>query len=422
VEELRSQLAETQETLRAIHEGEVDAVIVSGSKGEQVFSLTGADLTYRLIAETMYEAALTVTMDGRVMFCNQQLGRLLGTPQEQILGHDLASFVPPSHREDLSAILERASACSAKGRLVFVGKDGRHVPVYLSASLLQQADGPSICIVASDLTDLENSTEIIQQLHRQREDLQAANEELAATDEELQAQNEELATSRKELARSNMELEQFAQVASHDLQEPLRGIIGFLKLLEERYQPQMDDKAKDYIRYSVDAAARMSQLIKDLLTYSRVGIKCKMLEKVDSNRTLDAALFNLRGSIKEAGATVTHDDLPTVRGDVSKLTQLFQNLIGNAVKFRHADRPCHVHVSSSQQEGKWLFSVRDNGIGIAPEHHVRIFVIFQQLHGRREYPGAGIGLAICKKIVEQHGGRIWVESKVGEGSTLYFTL
>jgi len=239
---------------------------------------------------------------------------------------------------------------------------------------------------------------------------------------------EALRQAAEELKRSNQDLEHFAYVASHDLQEPLRMVSGFLRLLEERYKPQLDEKAQEYIGYSVEGATRMSQLISDLLAYSRVGHKDAKHEPVDANRPLATALANLRVSIDAAGAVVTHDDLPTVTADPTQLTQLFQNLIGNAIKFRHPDRPCQVHISVKQgrregsQEGKWVFAVRDNGIGIAPDQFERVFVIFQRLHAREKYPGTGIGLAICKKIVEQHRGKIWIDSQAGEGSTFGFTL
>jgi PAS domain S-box-containing protein len=225
-----------------------------------------------------------------------------------------------------------------------------------------------------------------------------------------------------ELKRSNEDLQHFAYIASHDLQEPLRMVSGFLKLLVDRYRPQLDDKAREYIDYSVEGATRMSQLIADLLAYSRVDRKGEEFRPVDAGSALAEALANLRGSIEEAGAQVTWGPLPTVSADGTQLMQLLQNLVGNAIKFRSPGRPCQVHLAAERREDRWVFSVRDNGIGVEPRHHERIFVIFQRLHNRQQYPGTGVGLAICKRIVERHGGRIWVESKVGEGSTFYFTL
>jgi PAS domain S-box-containing protein len=224
-----------------------------------------------------------------------------------------------------------------------------------------------------------------------------------------------------ELRRSNSELEQFAYVASHDLQEPLRAMSGMVQLLEQRYRGQLDARADEYIEHAVEAANRMQTLINDLLTYSRVERRGRPFGPVDAAACVQVALRDLEVTIQESGARVTLDRLPTVMADASQLTQLFQNLIGNAIKFRGKREPL-IHISATALETAWQFSVRDNGIGIEPQYFERIFLIFQRLHTRREYPGTGIGLSLCKKIVERHGGRIWVESEFGEGSTFHFTI
>ncbi len=232
---------------------------------------------------------------------------------------------------------------------------------------------------------------------------------------------EALAQKAQELARSNADLEHFAYVASHDLQEPLRMVTSYLQLLERRYKDRLDADARDFIAYAVDGATRMQALINGLLSYSRVSTRGKSFEPTDGTVALERVLANLKVAIEESDAVVTYDHLPTVMADEVQLTQVFQNLIGNAIKFRSDRRP-EIHVGAEYRGGEWLFSVRDNGIGIDPQHFERIFKIFQRLHSHEEYPGTGIGLAVCKKIVERHGGRIWVESQPGEGTTFYFTI
>jgi signal transduction histidine kinase len=236
--------------------------------------------------------------------------------------------------------------------------------------------------------------------------------------------NREIAQRRaaeQELSRSNADLEQFAYVASHDLQEPLRMVASYTQLLARRYADRLDTDAHDFIRFAADGATRMQTLINDLLAYSRVGTRGEPLQPVESDAVCAQAIANLEKAIEESGAVVTRAPLPRVLADASQLRQLFQNLISNALKFRGPERP-RVEIAASRNGSEWRFSVCDNGIGIDSEHAQRIFVLFQRLHNRAEYPGTGIGLAICKKIVERHGGRIWVESESGKGATFWVAL
>jgi signal transduction histidine kinase len=224
-----------------------------------------------------------------------------------------------------------------------------------------------------------------------------------------------------ELQRSNNDLEQFAYVAAHDLQEPLRKVVAYTQLLGDLYKGRLDADADEFIGYCVDGAKRMHALIQDLLAYSRVGRNVQEKAQTDCEAVLAEALTALREAVREHGAAVTHDALPTLAVNDVQLVQLFQNLVGNAIKF-HGSRPPWVHISAARQGADWLFTVADNGIGIDPKFAERVFVIFQRLHSRTEYPGTGMGLAIAKKIVERHGGRIWVEPRPGEGSCFKFTL
>jgi light-regulated signal transduction histidine kinase (bacteriophytochrome) len=232
---------------------------------------------------------------------------------------------------------------------------------------------------------------------------------------------QDLAKKVEELARSNADLEQFAYVASHDLQEPLRMVAAYTQLLSERYKGKLDENADKFIGYASEGALRMQVLIQDLLAFSRVGRNGAASASVDCNAVMQEVLQSLAPAIQECGAVVTHGELPAVWADRTQIAQVLQNLIGNAIKFRGKEAPA-IAVQVNREDQQWQFSVSDNGIGIAPEYAQNIFVVFQRLHARTEYPGNGIGLAICKKIIERYGGRIWVESQTGSGSSFKFTV
>lgn len=248
-----------------------------------------------------------------------------------------------------------------------------------------------------------------------------AQEQIRRLNEELALRLGELATAIQELRRSNRDLEQFADVISHDLQEPLRTVGSFARLLQRRYGDRLDADARDFIGTIVEGVARIQEMIDDLLDLSRLTTQARPFEPVGLEDLLARALAGLRTAIAESGAVITHDPLPVVFADPAQMLQLFQNLVGNAVKFRDTVAP-QIHVAATEREREWLLAVCDNGIGIAPEDRERIFLIFQRLHNRECYPGTGMGLAICRKIMEHHDGRIWVESTPGAGSTFFFTI
>jgi PAS domain S-box-containing protein len=333
--------------------------------------------------------------DARWIDVNGAFCRMLGYSQEVMKATPWPHI---THPEDLDLDLipfrrmaaGKLDAYSVEKR--FIHKEGHHVWARLTLSLVRNAAGlPDYEIaVIEDITDRKHS--------------EAERERLLA-----------------EVQRSNQELQQFAYVASHDLQEPLRMISGYISLLDRKYRGELDEKGATYLGYVVDGASRMQKLIEGLLNYSRISREAGLVP-VDTNGSLAAAVANLEQRIQDSGGVVTSDPLPIVLGDETQLVQLFQNLIGNGLKYQKPGSLPRVHLSARPADTEWLFSISDNGIGIESQNYGRIFQIFQRLHNREEYSGTGIGLALCKKIVERHGGKIWVESRPGEGSTFYFTL
>jgi signal transduction histidine kinase len=367
-----------------------------------------------------------------IVLVDDQPARL--TSYEAILGELDANLLKASSGREALEVLLRTDVAVVLVDVVMPEMDG-----YELAGLIRQhprfRDTAIILVSGIQMSDLDRlkgydsgavdyvSVPIVPEMLRAKVrvyiDLFRKTRELHRLNRDLERLVEERTA---ELSRSNEELRQFAVIASHDLQEPLRMISSFVQLLSKRYQKKLDQNAEEFIRFAVDGTRRMHELIDDLLAYSRLDKTVAGNASVDCQEALRRALDNLHVSIAESGAIVEHDALPILRADESQLVQLLQNLIGNAVKFRHADRPPRIHVGAAPADGRWCLSVRDNGIGIEPQYFERIFQIFQRLHGRNEYPGTGIGLAICKKIVERHRGRIWVESRPGEGSVFRFTL
>ena len=349
---------------------------------------------FRTLANSIPNLAWWANGEGYITWYNQRWYEYSGTTPEQMEGWGWQSLHDPNV---LPKVLERWKASIATGE-----------PFDMEFPLLG-ADGVFRTFLPRVLPLKDSAGQVLRWF--------GTNTDISV----LKQAEERLMRVLADLERSNKELEQFAYVASHDLQEPLRMISSYTQLLAQRYEGQLDEKAKKYSDYAVDGAVRMQGLINDLLAYSRVSTQGKPFETIDSYSVLEVALQNLSATIKENLAIVINDDLPMVRADATQLSQLFQNLIGNAIKFRGADLP-RIHVSARDLGSEWRFSVHDNGIGIDEKYADKVFVIFQRLHTKQEYPGTGIGLAICKRIVERHGGRIWYESEPGKGATFYFTL
>ena len=310
-------------------------------------------------------------------------------------------------------------------------RDGRETWVSTTKVPLRNREGEIIGTmgISRDITERRVAELELQQYELHLEELVAARtSELTAATEQLERDiaarklaEQELACKALELDRSNKDLEKFAYVASHDLQEPLRMVASYTQLLARRYKGKLGAEADDFINFAVDGANRMKQLIQDLLAYSRLSTRGASFAIVDSQDTCKAAITNLHQAIADAGAVLTVDSLPIVLADASQLTQLFQNLIGNAIKYC-GDRIPEIRVTARNEGADWIFTVSDKGIGIEPQYFERIFEMFQRLHTRKEYAGTGIGLAICRNIVERHGGKLWVESQLGEGSKFIFTM
>jgi len=352
---------------------------------------------YRALLEAAPDAMVVVDVLGEIVLLNLQAEKTFGYRRDELVGQPVTNIIPEGFAERLVADGLRPAA-EALTQHMGTGlelsgrrKDGSEFPIEIMLSPLDSDEG---IVVTAAIRDISA-----------RKATEAA-----------------LLQKVEELKRSNEELGQFAYIASHDLQEPLRMVASYTQLLARRYKGRLDKDADEFIGFAVDGASRMQRLIKDLLAFSRVGTTGGELLKTSSEDALAQGISNLRGSIEDSGAIVTHDPLPIVMADETQLIQLFQNLVGNAIKYQGPGTPT-VHVSATREgDDKWGFAVKDNGLGIDPQYFQRIFGMFQRLHKREEFAGTGIGLAICKKIAERHGGSITVQSEPGHGSTFSFAL
>jgi PAS domain S-box-containing protein len=358
-------------------------------------ALQHSEAKFRALAETANDAIVSADSQGNIIHFNNAAERAFGYQESEVVGRPMTSLLS-----------ERFQDAHQQGLTRFLASGERHIDKTVELTGMRKT-GSEFAIEMSLASWKTNGQTFFTSIIRD-------------ITERKQAQDA-LAEKAEELSFSNKELEQFAYVASHDLQEPLRMVASYTQLLAKRYKGKLDKDADEYIHFAVDGAKRMQGLIQDLLAYSRVGTKGKDFTPTDCEAVLARTLKSLELAAQEAVATITHDSLPTVMADETQLGQLFQNLIGNAIKYRNGNAP-RVHVACKAENGHWQFSVHDNGIGIDPQYAERVFVIFQRLHTRDEYEGTGIGLAVCKKIIERHGGKIWLESEPGQGSTFYFTL
>lgn len=370
--------------------------VATAAVAQRIAEGESADAPFRIAFEAAPTGMVIVDRQGLIVVVNCQIEQLFGYGRQELIGQPIELLVPvrfrEAHRRHRGAFAESpTSRMMGVGRDLYgLRKDGSEFPVEIGLNPSSSATGLSILAVIADISERKRTQEA-------------------------------LVAKMSELQRSNEELEQFAYVASHDMQEPLRMVVSYATLLSERYQGKLDEKADKFIRYAVEGATRMQHLVADLLTYSRVGSQGRPLKPVNAQAVLEKTIEGMRKTIDDSAAKVTYDQLPMVNADSVQLAQLFQNLISNALKF-HREEPPRIHIAAKPAEDKWRFSVQDNGIGIESEHHDRIFQMFQRLHERGKYDGSGIGLTIAKKIIERHRGRIWFESQLGQGTTFFFTL
>jgi PAS domain S-box-containing protein len=395
-----------------------------------------ADPRFDEILASANDAIISIDESHVITLFNRGAERIFGYSAADIIGQPLDRLIPErfvarhgGQVRDFSAAPEASRMMAQRGEIYGRRRDGSEFPAEASISKFRGPDGLVFTVILRDITERRAAELILRGAHdeldrRVRErtaELEERNAQLQQEIHERRRAEKLLAEQARELARSNADLEQFASVASHDLQEPLRMVASYTQLLGKRYRNRLDGDADEFMGFIVDGALRMQRLINDLLTFSRVGSRGKGFQPVDLATSVAQVRINLRAAIDESGARISTGTLPVVNADATQMEQLLQNLIGNAIKFRKGPAP-RVHIDARREDAAWRIEVQDDGIGIDARYAERIFVIFQRLHTAAEYPGTGIGLAICKKIVERHGGQIGVQSTPGEGTSFSFTL
>ena len=384
-DELRARLTDAEETLRAIRSGEVDAVVVTGRGGQQVYTLSGADRVYRQLIETMSEGAATLSAEGVILYSNVCLARMLGLPLDQVLGSALRDHLAPEERPALETVLEQARTEPTRREFSLKTGEGLLVPVYLSASLLQgEGAEPIFCLVFTDLTEVRART--------------------------------------AQVEAANRDLEAFVYSVSHDLGAPLRAIDGYSNILMEDYAPKLEPGCRNYLDLIRKRAQTMGQLIDDLLAFSRLGRRPIAKSTVDMSKLVRAAVETLQEDRAGRRVRFRIGELAAGEGDPALLTQVWLNLLSNALKFTRARPEAVIEIDSRAEAGWTVYRVKDNGAGFDMRDAGRLFEVFQRLHPMEEYEGTGVGLAIASRIVERHGGRIWARAEPDRGAEFFFTL
>jgi PAS domain S-box-containing protein len=405
---LQQQLDEAKDTIEAIKNGEIDALVVQGKNGHELFTLQSADVTYRIFIEKMSEGAATLNAEGVIVYCNPSFAAMVGESSETVVSELFETFVIPYDLEKYRGLIAQGLQCDAKGEVSLSQKDDGIIPVLLSITSLRKSDEHSLNIIVTDLTAIKENTR------------------------QLKAKNDELELMNIALELSNHDLQQFASVASHDLQEPLRKIQIFTHLLKDKFYGEFTDQPKQYLEKITSAADRMKVLIVDILNYSRLSAKDNQYERTDLNTIVSELLDDMEFTIKEKKASINVGDLPALEINRGQIRQVFQNLISNAIKFAKTNTNPVVEIFSTDFQTEKMVDdvskdfcyihIKDNGIGFEEKYAKSIFNLFEKLHSKDVYEGTGIGLAIAKKIIEKHHGSIKVVSEVDVGTEFIISL
>ncbi len=391
IQNLRERLWEAEQAIQAIRSGEVDALVITDAAGEQLYTLQGADYGYRVLVESISEGALILSQDNSIYYSNSSFAQMLQVNNESVVGSTLESYIAPDKTSEIKALIRKSRDCGkAEGEFPLLRKDGSSLPVKISLNSVSLEKFTGTCAILTNLSEQKRT-------------------------------EERLRVAAKKLMQSNEELKNFAFIASHDLQEPLRKIQTFGSKLHKILGKKLDESEQDFLKRMLSAANRMQQLIHDLLNYSRLSSQTEDMAKVDLNDVIKRVISNLEVAIEHAGVRLEISTMPTLKAEKTQMEQLFQNLIGNSVKFCRNEEPT-IRIYSLQNKNECQIFVEDNGIGFEEKFLDRIFVPFQRLHSRGEYEGTGMGLAICRKIVERHSGSITAKSTPGKGTTFIVTL
>jgi PAS domain S-box-containing protein len=408
LEELRLQLEEANETIEAIRTGQIDALVVQGKNGHQLYTLKTADQTYRVFIEKMAEGAVTLNEKGLILYSNSQFASMVSIPLSNVIGLPFEKFIAPENISDYKELFTKSWSQDCKGEVLLISGE-KNTPVQLSLATLELEEGVSLSIILTDLTNLKE------------------------TQRQLKKNNEELEFANRELELSNHDLQQFASVASHDLQEPLRKIMIFSNLINEK-RNDLSDQAKRYLDKILISSARMKALIIDILNYSKLSSNEFAVEDADLNEVLKELLEDFELIIEEKGVIINNNGLPRIQANKGQVRQVFQNIISNALKFSIPGRPPVISISSKtikeksfaaeeSPDGEYcLINIKDNGIGFDEKYVDNIFALFQRLNSKDQYEGTGIGLAIAKKIIDKHNGMITAHSREGEGAEFLIVL